>query len=220
MNGVIYKITNVINGKMYIGSTKNFSTRKTMHLCKLRNNKHANAKLQASYNKHGEDSFVFEILETCDIFDLQKLEQMWLDNLFSSLDDNEIYNLARYACSPKGTHGKLSEQTKEKIRQKHLGKTLSEETKQKIRISNLGKPSHRKGAKQEVTEEQTLKKILSFRKGDYYIFKDIVTETSYEVINIADFCRTLNLPLKTVRRYIKARKGVYKNFSIEYRTKT
>lgn len=63
----IYKITNTINNKIYIGSTiSSFSKRFAVHKCDLRKNKHHSNKLQNSWNKHGENNFKFEILEICD----------------------------------------------------------------------------------------------------------------------------------------------------------
>ncbi len=59
----VYKITNRINGKIYIGSAKTFKTRAAGHISSLKKNKHQNKHLQASFNKHGEDAFLFEVIE-------------------------------------------------------------------------------------------------------------------------------------------------------------
>jgi len=60
----IYQIRNVLNGKIYIGSSVSLSDRKNNHFAMLRSGKHKNVKLQYSFNKHGESAFVFEVLET------------------------------------------------------------------------------------------------------------------------------------------------------------
>lgn len=63
----IYKIQNIINNKVYIGSTgKSFKSRFIQHKSELTNNKHGNPHLQSSYNKYGPDAFVFEIVEICE----------------------------------------------------------------------------------------------------------------------------------------------------------
>jgi group I intron endonuclease len=63
MKSGIYKITNTINGKFYIGSSKNIEFRWNDHKQYLRGNYHVNPKLQNAWNKYGEDKFIFEILE-------------------------------------------------------------------------------------------------------------------------------------------------------------
>lgn len=60
----IYKIS--IKDHNYVGSTKNFRKRKNVHLNQLRHNKHHNRFLQNCYNKYGEDSLVFSIIEEID----------------------------------------------------------------------------------------------------------------------------------------------------------
>lgn len=77
----IYKIRNLINGKIYVGSTQDFSFRKKEHFWELKNNKHYNQYLQRAFNKYGEENFVFEILEECNIENLLVREQYYLDTL-------------------------------------------------------------------------------------------------------------------------------------------
>ena len=61
---VIYRILNVKNSRVYIGSTVCFINRKSQHIKDLIEKKHHNFRLQKDFNKQGIDSFVFEILET------------------------------------------------------------------------------------------------------------------------------------------------------------
>ncbi len=63
MNSGIYKITNMVNGKFYIGSSKNINNRWDNHKQYLRGGYHINPKLQNAWNKYGEDKFIFEIVE-------------------------------------------------------------------------------------------------------------------------------------------------------------
>ena len=104
----VYKIKNLINNKIYIGSAINLNLRYRKHISDLKNNKHCNKKLQNSWNKHGEDSFDFVIIEQ--VIDKTKLlerEQYYLDNL------KPEYNICKIAGNTLGI--KVSDDTKKKI---------------------------------------------------------------------------------------------------------
>ena len=125
----IYKITNTINNKSYIGSAVNVYYRLNTHKRLLRNNKHFNKHLQSSYNKYGLDIFSFELLEECLQSLLLQREQYWIDTLLV-VDPNKGYNKRLLANSNLGI--KASEYTKEKLRISHLGHKRSKETQEKI----------------------------------------------------------------------------------------
>lgn len=77
--GGIYKILNSVNGKFYIGSTKDFSVRWTRHLSDLRAGRHHSRYLQRSYYKYGEGSFsLIPIEETENLFER---ESFWINKL-------------------------------------------------------------------------------------------------------------------------------------------
>lgn len=79
MEGIIYKIENLVNGKVYIGQTsKSFKRRIQSHLAKLRGNYHNNTHLQSSFRKYGEDNFKSEILEICPLNELDDREIYWI----------------------------------------------------------------------------------------------------------------------------------------------
>lgn len=90
----IYGIRNVDSGKIYVGSTKNFKSRKYEHCNSLKNNKHHSAHLQNSWNKYGAESFEFIIIE--EITDLDKLlerEIYWIE-YYNSINNEWGYNMA------------------------------------------------------------------------------------------------------------------------------
>lgn len=66
MKSGIYKITNLVNGKFYIGSSKNIDLRWDDHKQYLRGGYHINPRLQNAWNKYGEDKFIFEVIEETD----------------------------------------------------------------------------------------------------------------------------------------------------------
>lgn len=75
----IYKITNILNNKMYIGSSKDIYKRWKEHIRGLNKGNHHSIKLQRAWNKYGEDSFEFQILEECEEDKRLYLEQYYID---------------------------------------------------------------------------------------------------------------------------------------------
>ena len=70
----IYAIRNKKTGQIYIGSSVNIKSRLGVHKSCLRGGYHDNIHLQRSWNKHGENAFVFETLTSCNedkLFDLE-----------------------------------------------------------------------------------------------------------------------------------------------------
>ena len=90
MKGV-YKITNIITNKFYIGSSNNIQERIKTHFRELKNNRHLNKHLQSSYNKYGKDNFIVDILEECQ--DIIAREQYYID----ISNWNMLYNKTRKA---------------------------------------------------------------------------------------------------------------------------
>jgi group I intron endonuclease len=78
---VIYKITNLVNGKIYIGQTiqKNPKMRWYAHLNYAKKGKKSH--LYDSMRKYGFEKFSWEIIDTAQSLDeLNKLEEKWLDH--------------------------------------------------------------------------------------------------------------------------------------------
>ena len=83
-------IRNKINNKIYIGQSSDIYNRWVKHKNFLNNNKHHNRHLQAAWNKYGEDSFEFSIVELCTYDKLDTLEEYWIKH-YSSYKNG--YNL-------------------------------------------------------------------------------------------------------------------------------
>lgn len=76
----IYQIKNLVNGKFYIGSSKDINKRFSQHKNMLNKNSHHSIALQRAWNKYGAINFDFLILEiVTDIDTLLEREQEWLD---------------------------------------------------------------------------------------------------------------------------------------------
>lgn len=63
MKSGVYKITNTVNGKFYIGSSYDIEDRWNCHIRNLTNGNHPNPKLQHAWNKYKKDNFIFEVIE-------------------------------------------------------------------------------------------------------------------------------------------------------------
>lgn len=103
----VYQIMNIVNGKSYIGSSKNLYNRLHEHFHNLKFNKSHNAHLQAAYNKYKKDNFIYNILEFCDESEQFVREQYYIDLL------KPQYNFALQVQACVGR--KLTEEIRTKI---------------------------------------------------------------------------------------------------------
>ena len=132
----IYKLANIVNGKVYVGSAVNLGKRKEHHYACLRHNKHKNERLQRSWNKHSEKSFEFSILEYVeDKNNLIEREQYWMD--FYDVAGDDGYNISPKAGSSLGV--KHTAETRKRMSEVNMGKKLSPEHRKKISDGNKGR---------------------------------------------------------------------------------
>lgn len=81
----IYKITNLLNGKSYIGQSNNLERRKKEHLS-------GKQQIDLDIQQLGVENFEFEILEYCTKEKLDELEKYWIEYYDSY---NNGYNLTK-----------------------------------------------------------------------------------------------------------------------------
>jgi group I intron endonuclease len=156
----IYKITNTLNGKSYIGSSVNLVKRKNEHFRRLRKNIHENSKLQNAWIKYGETCFIFEIILECPVENLLIEEQTILDEMNSTENGYNICPTAgntlgakhteesklkisksKVAANKKGTKRPPRDpEWSRKISEANSGRPLSDSHKLKISEANKGKP--------------------------------------------------------------------------------
>lgn len=135
----IYRIRNLITGKIYIGqTTMHFIKRYWHHQWKLSNCSHDNKHLQAAQLKYGEENFVFEVLHVLkDGEDINKLEIEYIQ-FFDSDDGKHGYNIQHGGQEKKLVEYVSSEAHKlvgAKNREHLLGRKLPEETKKYMKES-------------------------------------------------------------------------------------
>lgn len=132
MNGIIYKITNNINGKIYIGQTiRELEVRIKEH------KRHKDTIMGKVFDKYGIDNFTIEIIDIADnIEELNDKEIYWI-SYYDSTNKDKGYNLCNGGDNTSGY--KHTEKSKKKMSDNHpkyfgednhfYGKTHSEETR-------------------------------------------------------------------------------------------
>lgn len=137
----IYRITNVQNGKIYVGQTrKDVESRFEAHKKFLRLGQHNNPHLQRAWDKYGPEAFQVETLLECPEEELDSQEDHFIE-VFGSWDRKIGYNLMRRASGK----GRVSDETRKKISDRAKGRKNhcqphSEEAKRKMSEIRKGKP--------------------------------------------------------------------------------
>ena len=149
MNSGVYKIENLVDNKVYIGSSKNILKRFARHKNQLHKNLHHCSYLQNAYNKYGKEKFRFSVIEYCSIEDLLCKEQYYIDAL------SPEYNVLKVAGSPTGY--KHTDESKKKMVIARSKRVLSEKEMDRI------KSGFHKGYKHT---EETKKRLSDASKGN------------------------------------------------------
>lgn len=157
----IYKITNLINGKIYIGkhSTDNLDD----------GYMGSGIHIKRSIKKYGIENFTKEYIAFCDTEDKLNWFECFYIKKFNTRDSSIGYNLTDGGEGSLGR--KCSEETKNKISESKKGKShkgvkCSEETKKKISEAKKGKSSWNKGIKAGPLSDETKLKLHNLNIGD------------------------------------------------------
>lgn len=105
MKGFIYIIKNTINNKVYVGQTKvSIEQRWAEH---LRHAKYGKQVINRAMRKYGIDKFYVELLETCNIKDIDSREMYYI-KLYNSTDKSKGYNVSIGGNTPRFERKKLN----------------------------------------------------------------------------------------------------------------
>lgn len=159
---VIYRITNMANGNFYIGSAESFPRREWQHKYDLKRNQHKNPRLQAAWNKYGEEMFVFEIIEEVPQGEDQLIwEDKWLRDCVGKLDCYNVNTLATASRlgieHTEETKAKISAKVQQAVAEGRGGAFIpSEETRKKMSESLKGNQNS-KGYKRTEAEREAIR---------------------------------------------------------------
>lgn len=160
---IIYKVTNIVNKKIYIGSTINSLTRrKSSHLTRSRSSK-PRLLFHRALKKWGMENFEWEIIERCiEVSEMYDMEYHYIKQ-YNSLAPNG-YNLTEgYDNTTTGyrfTEKQRSDHSKRMMGESNgnFGNKWSEEKKKALSKKMLGKfsgdnnPAKRESSKKKISE--------------------------------------------------------------------
>lgn len=180
----IYKVTNKVNGKMYVGQHRYDGAGLDPRYFG------SGVLLKKAYDKYGIENFDMELIEECQDEDLNTLEQLYIEH-YNTLKPNG-YNLT------KGGDGHLGyvipDDIKNKISNSLMGHYVSDETKRKQSESHIGHPAWNKGietpieVKRKISDAHINNPLLSKEVNQYK--KDCTLVKTHA--SAAEAARTLN----------------------------
>jgi group I intron endonuclease len=143
MSACIYRITNTVNGKCYVGQTIQSLEKRWNNHCYAALRGHAQQRLSRAIRKYGRDAFTVEILEDCS------------HTTHEHIDAREIHWIAEYnSTNPRfgynmtegGEGGVPTDEVRAKmsaslrgVKNPNYGKPRSVETRKRISAATLGK---------------------------------------------------------------------------------
>lgn len=128
---IVYKITNTVDGKQYVGVTIQPLQKRWRQHCRF----DGSVLLNNAIKKYGPQMFQHEILEECETEEAMFSREMyWIQTLNTQKPYG--YNICPGGNKPPSSTGlKRSAAHKEAIRQAQLGHSLSRERQEKMRLA-------------------------------------------------------------------------------------
>lgn len=215
--GVIYKATNTINGKSYIGkTTKGLSRRKMEHYSFIK----AITYFQHAIEKYGKNSFEWQIIKECFSGTELSESEIFYIKLFKTNNPKYGYNMtnggdgfaygelnpvnrpevkAKIIAKLKTNNGSFRQDVKDKISKTLTGRKLTEEHK-----NNIGEGSKGHKGSKGSNNPNSKKWIVIFPDGH-----------ELEIKGLREFCRDYNLNAKLMRRTVNDLTKIHKGFKLK-----
>lgn len=199
----IYKITNKINGKCYIGQSNNCERRFKEHQTK---GSRSRIPVDVAIKKYGKDTFTYEIIEECSIEELNSREQYWItyyDSIKNGYNCSEGGN--QQSIGENNGRAKLTEKDIIEIRQAYNNHLRQKDVYQKYKdIISFG---YFQNVWQGQSWKHIMPEVFTKENKEYYIFYNSKGERS----EIAQFSNDEVIEIR--KRYVKeTAANIYKDY--------
>jgi group I intron endonuclease len=193
---IIYKVTNSINDKIYVGkTTKSLEERMKHHFC----HKKSNTVFHRAINKYGKESFKYEVLERCKIAEeLSEREKYWIKYYNSILPNG--YNMT---VGGEGTQEYILNEARKKIN-KIISQKLKEKYKNGFSPKGMKGKHHTIEARQKMSlaqknkprrwSSEDKKRISEQQKGRIPWNKNLTKETDERIKKSSEKINKFNNP--------------------------
>ena len=219
----IYCIENLINGKKYIGQSRDIQQRWSQHIGSLRLNKHCNPHLQKEWNQYGSDSFSFSVIENCDK-ELLDAREMYYISKYNAFTDG--YN---YSMGGKGAKGFITSDETRMKRSKAvdgLVYNLRKHYDNYVRPRDRKPPNRdREECRKQILEQFRDEKFLSAFRAN--IESQMVSIRCYnkngyicEYSGIHEAARDLHIPATNICKVLKGKHKTCCGYTFCYQNET
>jgi group I intron endonuclease len=204
----VYLITNIVNKKKYIGSSRKSQIDKNYY--------GSGKAIKEALKKYGKNNFTRDILWQGE-GDARNVESQWLEHFNASINP-QFYNMTNDARG----NGLHKEDTKRTVSEKLTGRKFSKETCEKIRLAKTGKPNPKKGKpdgpKPGVSEAHKGRTSPNKGKGTPVALYNTLGEYLNTYSNYTLLALDLNINPETVRCHLvgKANTICNKQYKVKY----
>ena len=216
---IIYKITNKVNNKIYIGFTSKSIEKRFKQHCYLAEYKHGNTYsiIHKAINKYGVENFSIETIYSGENKEEVLSKEDYYINLYNSYIPNG-YNIAKGGNNPPSWEGKRhTEETKEKIKMK----LIEFYSKDENRIKHIGKnnPNYNHKWSEEMRHKCSISKMNIYKNEKNPNSKRIIAifpngmEKEFECIKFA--AKYFNTNIVSIHKVLKLGKPLGRNSKVK-----